>query len=230
MAVVESHLHAGGNYPRGLVIESLAVVLGSAPHLDHRAKAGIVALGPGLRATDMGPSSAAFISPHTSVRTAVWEALARMPSISSLPYMDSVTTTLWLARHDTDATNAAIGDSLWRKYNHAFPAQAEKYLGLLLTNVGHKEEEVRNIVAAGIAGAMCAALETIPAALAQLFSLYEEHMPPDYDKAYDNAANIQIRNGIAKLFAKIAGALGAETLPAVFNWMIETSLGGILRE
>ena len=227
LEVVEIHLSHGGNYPRGAMIASLAAVVAVTARLEPRAKAAIIALGSGLRTTDMALGCAAFVSPDANVRNAVLSAIDKTPSLSSFPEMEVLTSAVWAARYDSDPTNVAIAESIWKRYAHPLTAEASKYLELFLPRLGHKEAVVRRIYACAIAGAMSTHPGSIAAALDQMFSLYENLLPLDGEKENDTPENIQLRCGVAVTVGKAAEALQGESLANVFHWMIDASLGGI---
>lgn len=229
LEVVELHLTHGGNYPRGAMIASLAAVVAASPRLEPRAKAGIIALGAGLRTIDMTHACSAFVSEVSNVRHAVLSALERTPGLlsSTFPELSSLTTALWAGRHDNDATNAALADTIWKRYSHPLVKEPAQYLDLFLPHLSHAEKEVRHIFAGAVAGAMRAYPESTHAALSQLFTIYEDLLPLDGERENDTPVNIQLRSGIAATVGKAADVLEGDNLSMVFQWMIEASLGGI---
>lgn len=225
MDVVEIHLTHGGNYPRGAMIASLTTLVASSPRLEPRAKAAIITLGAGLRTTDMTATCAAFIHQDPNVRNAVLGALDRMPLLTSLPEMESVNMAVWAGKHDTDATNVALADTIWTRYSHPLTDQPERYLSLFIPHLGHAEGEVRRVFAGAIAGAFRVHVASIPAALDQVFALHASLLPADGDPNADTPANIRLRHGIATVFFRAADVFKGENLVTVFDWFIDGSLG-----
>lgn len=220
----------GGNYPRGAMIASLAAVVAASPRLEPRAKAGIIALGSGLRTVDMSLACAAYVSEFENVRHAILSALERTPGLlsSTFPEMSSLSSTLWAALYDSDAANVELANIIWKRYSHALVKESSQYLDLFISHLTHASKVVRHIYAGAIAGAMRTYPETIPAALSQLFATYENLLPVDGNPEFDVPVNIQYRSGIAAVLGKASDVLTGDNLVNVFQWMIDISLGGIL--
>ena len=156
LALVEHHQRVGPPYPRTELIADLVFLSRTSPRLQERAERALLSLAEGLEHAGQESSLLdGLLVPESRTRSACLHALINVPYLTSFGVeqessMSVLSARLWQARYDTNAENTYLADELWSARKQRF--QPQGFLDHLLPLLGHDEREIRQIIAAAIAG------------------------------------------------------------------------------
>eukprot|EP01114_Cavostelium_apophysatum_P005269 TRINITY_DN1605_c0_g1_i7.p1 TRINITY_DN1605_c0_g1~~TRINITY_DN1605_c0_g1_i7.p1 ORF type:complete len:2557 (-),score=707.41 TRINITY_DN1605_c0_g1_i7:133-7803(-) len=231
LQLIERHTSPGPEFPRADMIETLIHVMATLPRFHPRAKQALFNLCAGVDdtqrhdATTSSPSIVALlqglISPHAYVRIATLSAMSQIPAIQNgtLPAVDDVSATLWFSKFDTEPEAVPIADKIWGSYGHSL---TESYMDLLPPLLANFEQNVQEIAARSIAGAVKEKPETSQSTLSKLLEIYSKNSVEDEKE--ETRTKINSRRGVALAIGACASELPPKEISLVFTFLLGRGL------
>ncbi|SPO07132.1 probable translation activator GCN1 [Cephalotrichum gorgonifer] len=162
------------------------------------------------------------IVPQTSVRTAVLQSISSEVDMSELDFSDEI----WLAAHDDEDENRALGLEIWEESNFSVSADVPFKM---LPYLESKDAQLRRSAARSLAEAVSSHVSTLDKVLEKLKHAYTELAKPRVQKLDEYGMPIKMdlsdpwesRHGLAGAFRELAPYLSKSQLDPLFQFLIE---------
>ncbi|XP_077995202.1 stalled ribosome sensor GCN1-like [Glandiceps talaboti] len=178
---------------------------------------------------------ALLLSPCSDVRRASLKGLSALSLVLPTPDINydhaiQLMQRVWVAKYDVEQDNVELAEKLWEECGFDLDSAL---CNLLIQDVLHNEEVIREAASAGLAFAIEKFPDQGPIVLEQLFALYEEKLvvkPPVLDTlgrvvAESPPDQFYARCGIALATKKMSPYLTQDQITPLFSFFVPMALG-----
>lgn len=225
LEVISLHTSPVMTLPRIKMLEVLYHVLGCIPTYQNDIQPVLCELCAGLKPEQLVQALVGIFSQHAHVRAACLFAIKFVPALKkrAVSHDSVLATTLWIALHDPQQSNAVAAEEIWDLYNHDL---GNEFSGLF-TALSHVNYNVRLAASQGLASAMDDFPSCVQETLSTLFSLYVKYLPSTYGQSDPFWT---ARQGVALALTAAADVLTTKDLPVVATFLISRALGDLNME
>lgn len=219
LEVISLHTSPIMPLPRLRMLEVMYHVLGCIPAYQNKVLPVLCELCGGLKSEQLAEALVGLYSKHAHVRAACLFAIKFVPALKkrAVAHDSYLATTLWMALHDPEKSNAESAEEVWDLYSHDLGSD---YTGLFAA-LSHENHNVRQAASQGLAAAMDEFPNSVQETLSTLFSLYVKYLPAGYGEL-DSAW--PARQGVALALYSAADVLTMKDLPVVATFLISRAL------
>eukprot|EP00250_Pteridium_aquilinum_P013931 c21667_g1_i1 orf=228-8111(+) len=220
LEVISLHTSPVMTLPRIKMLEVLYHVLGCIPAFQSDIQPVLCELCVGLKSEQLVQALVGVYSQHAHVRAACLFAIKFVPALKkrAVPHDPALATTLWMAFHDPEKSNAEAAEEVWDLYSHDL---GKDFTGLF-TALSHVNYNVRLAASHGLTSAMDDLPSSVQETLSTLFSLYVKYLPTVYG---DLDPTWPARQGVALALCAAADVLTMNDLRVVATFLISRALG-----